>query len=98
MDKHVLSSEQVYTGSQIISQGLFDERETEQGEKEGDLDHMFKFIGRCIPLCYRHIPTTQEMPKHTPYLILPGAESTPFHWLLIAPFIDVMHGIVSLLQ
>lgn len=96
MDKHVLSCEQVYTGSQIIIQGLFDERETEQGEKGDDLDHIFKSIARCIPLCYGHILTTQEMPKYTPHLTPPGAENAPFHWLLIAPFIDTKIVIFSL--
>lgn len=81
VDKHVLSCEQVYTASLIISQGLFAERETEQGEKEGDLDRIFKFIVRCTALCYRHKTTTQEMPKHTSHIILPGTESAPLHWL-----------------
>lgn len=40
MDKHVLSCEQEYTESQIIIQGLFDEKETEQGEKGSDLNHI----------------------------------------------------------
>lgn len=40
MDKHVLSCEQEYTESQIIIQALFDEKETEQGEKGGDLNHI----------------------------------------------------------
>lgn len=69
MDKHVLSCERVCIGSQIIIQELFDERGTEQGEKGDNLDHIINFTTRCTPLCDRHIPTTQEMPKQTPHFI-----------------------------
>lgn len=92
MDKHVLSCEQ------IIIQGLFAERETVLREKEGDLDHIFKFIASCIPFCYRHIPISQETPKPTPHLILPGTENISFHWLLRVLSIDAMHTSVFLLQ
>lgn len=88
MDKHVLSCEQVHSGSRIIIQEWFDERETKQGHKEGDLDHILKFTARCIPLYYRHIPTTQGLSKHIPHLIFPCTENTLFLWLLVGPFID----------
>lgn len=98
MDKHVLSCEQVCTGSQIIIQELFDERGTEQGEKGDNLDHIINFTTRCTPLCDRHIPTTQEMPKQTPHFIFLGTENIPFLWLLMRPFIGAMHSTVFLLQ
>lgn len=98
MDKHVLSCEQVYSGGRIIIQEWFDERETKQGHKEGDLDHIIKFTVRCIPLYYRHIPTTQGLSKHIPYLIFPCTENSLFLWLLVGPFIDATCTTISLLQ